>query len=199
MDHGLDPLALLHLEDIDDVGALGGLAGLGDLVTLLPVDLAGVGEEEDIVVGGGGEHFGHGVLLPGGDALLAHAALGLGGVLAGRCPLDVARLGQGEDTLLLLDQVLDVDLILHILDLRDPVIAEFVGDGLELLLQHLAQQLVRGEQLVEVGDLSSSSLYSASSFSRFRPWRAMSRISQMAWAWMSSRPKRAIRFSLALS
>ena len=55
--------------------------------------------------------------------------------------------------LLLLDQVLDVDLILHILDLRDPVIAEFVGDGLELLLQHLAQQLVRGEQLVEVGDL----------------------------------------------
>ena len=51
VDHGLDPLALLHLENVDDIGALGGLAGLGDLVALLPVDLAGVGEEEDIVVG----------------------------------------------------------------------------------------------------------------------------------------------------
>ena len=37
------------------------------------------------------------------------------------------------------------------------------------------------------------------SFSRLRPWRAIRRMSQMAWAWTSSRSKRAIRFSLALS
>ena len=45
----------------------------------------------------------------------------------------------------------------------------------------------------------SSSLYSSWSFSRFRPCRAISRMSQMAWAWTSSRWKRFIRFSLALS
>ena len=54
----------------------------GNLIALLPVDLARVGKEEDIVVGGGGEHVHHVVLLPGGDPLLAHAALGLGGVLS---------------------------------------------------------------------------------------------------------------------
>ena len=88
VNHGLHPLALLHLKDVDNVGALGGLAALGDLVALLAVDLAGVGEEEEVVVGGGGEHVHHAVLLPGGDALLAHAALGLGRILADRGTLD---------------------------------------------------------------------------------------------------------------
>ena len=104
-------------------------------------------------MGGGGEHLRHGVLLPGGDALLAHASLGLGRVLTDRRPLDVARLGQGEDALLLLDQVLDIDLVLHVLDLGDPVVSELVGDGLQLLLQDLADQRIVGEDLVVVGDL----------------------------------------------
>ena len=57
MEHGLDPLPLLHLQDVDDVGASGGLAALRDLVALLAVDLAGIGKEQEIVVGGGGEFF----------------------------------------------------------------------------------------------------------------------------------------------
>ena len=39
----LDPLPLLHLQDVDDVGASGGLAALRDLVALLAVDLAVIG------------------------------------------------------------------------------------------------------------------------------------------------------------
>ena len=62
--------------------------------------------------------------------------LALGGVLADRGALDIARLGEGEDALLLLDQVLDVDLVLHVLDLRDPLVAVLVPDGGELVLQH---------------------------------------------------------------
>src|SRR5699024_3782399 len=104
VEHGLHPLALLHLQDVDDIGALGGLAGFGDLVALLAVDLAGVGEEEQVVVGGGGEHVHHIVLLPGGDAPAALAALALGGVFTDRGALDVARRRQGKDALLLLDQ-----------------------------------------------------------------------------------------------
>ena len=37
VDHGLDPLSRLHLEDIDDIGALGRLARFRDLIALLPV------------------------------------------------------------------------------------------------------------------------------------------------------------------
>lgn len=45
----------------------------------------------------------------------------------------------------------------------------------------------------------SNSSYSFWSFSRFRPWRAIRRMSQMAWAWTSSRSNRRIKFSLASS
>ena len=74
---------------------LGSLAALRDLVALLAVDLAGIGEEQEIVVGGGGEHIHHGILVTGGDTLLAHAALALGGVLADGGALDVARSPSG--------------------------------------------------------------------------------------------------------
>ena len=153
MDHGLDPLVLLHGQDVHDVGALGGLAALGDLVALLAVDLAGIGEEQDVVVGGGGEHVHHAVLVPGGDALLAHAALGLGGVLADGGALDITGLSQSKDALLLLDQVLDIDLVLHVLDLGDAVVAVLVADGSQLILQHAAQHILVGQQLLEVGNL----------------------------------------------
>ena len=103
-------------------------------------------------MGGGGEHIHHGVLLPGGDALLAHTALGLGGVLAHRGALDVAGLSQGKDALFLLDQVLDVDLVLHVLDLGVPLVAVLVPDGGELLLQYAPEHLLTGQQLVEIGD-----------------------------------------------
>ena len=69
-------------------------------------------------MGRGSEHIHHRVLLPGGNALFTHAALGLGGILAHRRPLDVAGLRQGKDALLLLDEVLDVDLVRHLLNLR---------------------------------------------------------------------------------
>ena len=152
VDHGLDPLPRLHLEDVHDVGALGGLAALGDLIALLAIDLARVGEEEQIVVGGGGEHVHHIVLLPGGDALAALAALGLGGILADGGALDIARLGQGEHALLLLDQVLDVQFVLHVLDLGDPVIAILVPDGDELVLQNAPEHGLVGQQALEIGD-----------------------------------------------
>ena len=154
VEHDLYPLAALHLEDVDDVGALGRLARLGNLVALLLIHLALVGEEQDLVVGGGGKDALHHVLLPGGDALLAHAALGLGGVLAGGGALEVARLGHGKDALLLLDQVLDVDVVLHEADLGLAVVPVLVPDLDELILQHAPEHLLVGEQLVVVGDLS---------------------------------------------
>ena len=152
VDHGGDLLVGLHRQDVDDVGALGGAAGLGDLIALFPVDPALVGEEEDIVVGGGGEHGLHHVLLfqgLGGDALTAPA---LGPVGGGGQPLDVARGGEGKDALLLLDEVLDVDLVLHVLDLGDALVAVLVPDGGQLVLEDLADHGLGAQQLLIVGD-----------------------------------------------
>ena len=152
MEHGLHPLTLLDLQNVDEVGTLGGLARLGDLIALLPVDFTGIGKEQDMIVGRSGKHIHHRILFPGGDALLAHAALGLSGILADGSPLDVARLRQSKDALLLLNEVLNVDLVLHVLDLGLAVIAELLGNGGQLLLQDLTHQTFVGQHPVEVSD-----------------------------------------------
>ena len=66
--------------------------------------------------------------------------------------LDVAAGGEGEDALLLLDEVLDVDLVLHVLDLGDALVAVLVPDGGELVLEHAPEHLLGAQQLLEVGD-----------------------------------------------
>ena len=152
MKHGLHPLTLLDLQNVDEVGALGGLAGLGDLIALLPVDLAGIGKEQDMIVGRSGKHIHHRILFPGGDALLAHAALGLSGILADGSPLDVARLRQSKDALFLLNEVLNVDLVLHVLDFGLAVIAELLGNGGEFFLQNLTHKAFIGQHTVKVSD-----------------------------------------------
>jgi hypothetical protein len=161
--------------------------------------LPSIGEEENVVVGGGGEHRLHIVLLPGGHGADALAAPALGVVFRGGQPLDIAVVGEGEHAVLLGDEVLVVDVLPHVLDLGLALVAVFVPDLHELGLEHGLDLLGVGQQLLVIGDLLSRSLYSASSFSRLRPCRAMRRISQMAWACTSSRPKRSIRFCLALS
>ena len=152
MKHGLHPLTLLDLQNVDEVDALGGLAGFGDLIPLLPVDFTGIGKEQDMIVSRSGKHIHHRILFPGGDALLAHAALGLSGILADGSPLDVARLRQSKDALLLLNEVLNVDLVLHVLNLGLTVIAELLGNGGEFFLQDLTHQTFVGQHPVEVSD-----------------------------------------------
>ena len=153
VDDGLDLFAGLDLQDIHEVRALGGLAGLGDVIALLAEDTAGVGEEEQIVVRRGREDIDDGVLLAGRDALLAHAAAALGVILAQRRALDVAGLSQCEDAGLLVDQILDVDLVLDLLDLGEAVVAELVGDGLQLIFQDRADEGIVGEHLLIIADL----------------------------------------------
>ena len=153
MDHRLHALAGLHLNDVDDVRALGGLAALGDLIALLAVYLAGIGEEEDIVVGRGGENVHHAVLFARGDALFAHAALTLRGVLARARALDIAVARERKDALLLFDEVFDVDLVLDLLNFGLARIAVLVADLKKLVLQNTLEHRLVGEKFFKVGDL----------------------------------------------
>ncbi len=70
MDHGLDALALFHLQNVHNIGTLGGFAALWNLIALFPVYFAGIGKEENMGVGRGGEDVGNIVLFPGGNAFL---------------------------------------------------------------------------------------------------------------------------------
>ena len=149
----LNFLSLLHRKHVDNIGPLGRLAGLRYLIAFLPIDPAGVGEEEQIIVGRRGEHIRHIILVPGGDALAALSALGLGGVLTGGGPLDVPRLGEGKDTLLFFNQVFNVDVVLGKADLCLTVVAVLVPDLLQLGFQHPPEHLFIGQELVEIGNL----------------------------------------------
>ena len=155
-DHGADLLGAVagfNLDEVDDIGAPGVSARLGDGIALLDEHPALAGEEEDIVMGGGGEHGLHIVLLLGGHGPDALAATALRAVLADGQALDVAAVGQGKDALLLLDEVFHVDLVGHVLDLGIALVAVFIPQGSQLVLQHAPDQCRVGQQALEVTDL----------------------------------------------
>ena len=152
-DHRADLFIGLDLQDVDDVRAAGVAPGLRDLVALLDIDPSAVGEEQDVVVGRGGKDRLGIVLVLGGHGSDAAAAAALGAVFADGQALDIAAVGQRVDALLLLDEILDIDLVLDVLDLGAALVAVLVADRDQLLLEHLADHLRRGEQLFIIRDL----------------------------------------------
>ncbi len=83
----------------------------------------------------------------------AASAAPLGAVLRDWHALDVALLGDREDAVLLLDQILDVQLVLDLLDLGLPIVAVLVADLDQLVLQNALDQVEIGQDLAEPGDL----------------------------------------------
>ena len=69
-----------EVQQVDDRLAPGGRPALGNLVDLEPEDLARVGEEEQVVLGGGDEQLLDEILFLGLHAGLALAAAALGAV-----------------------------------------------------------------------------------------------------------------------
>ena len=132
-DTGSHGLAGLERQDIHDICTLGGPACLGDLVTLFAVDLAVAREEENIIVRGCGEDALGEVLFL--ERLPGHAAATalLGAIGRRRDALDVARMGEGKDALLLFNEVFDVDLVLDVLNFGAALVAVFVADGDEFV------------------------------------------------------------------
>ena len=57
------------------------------------------------------------------------------------------------DARLLLDEVFDVDFVLHVLDLGEAVVAVFLPDLQELVLENGLDLIFVGEDLLVIGDL----------------------------------------------
>ena len=153
MYHRRDPLARLDRQDIYDIRALRDAARLGNEVALLSVHLTGVREEQDIVMGGGGEQHLHEVLLPCRHGGYALAAPLLGTVGIGGQTLYISRVSEGIDALLLLDEIFDVYIVLHVLYLRAALVSILVSYGDELFLQNAPEHLLAAEKFLVIGDL----------------------------------------------
>ena len=110
--------------------------GLRDLVALELVDLAAVGEEQDGVMRRGSEDILGKVLLARAHRGNAAAAAPLRAVDRGRLALDVAEVGQRVRAVLLLDQILDVDLVCDVCNLGMALVAVFLLDLLQFLLDN---------------------------------------------------------------
>jgi hypothetical protein len=110
--HGLHALALAQREDVHERAALRRALRLRQLVDLRAVDLAAVGEEQQVVVRRADEEVLDVVAVLHVHAGHADAAAALLAVGRQRQGLDVAGLRDRDDHLLVGDQVLDVDLVL---------------------------------------------------------------------------------------
>ena len=198
VEHGGDPLSRLELEDVVQMGSLGGPAGLGNLISLLLVHPAGTGEEENVVVAGGGEQGVHTVLLPqalGGDPLAAPL---LGAVGGHRHPLDVPGGGEGEDagsssmrsSMSISSSTSWISVIRS-----SPYLSRISSSSCFIT----PTSFPVGQQLLVPGDLLLQLVVFLLSFSRVQALKAISRMSQMAWAWTSVQVEAVHQVLLALS
>ena len=99
--------------EIDERGhglAFAGDAGVGDLVDFEPVDAAGVGEAEEIGVGGIDDELGDEVFVAGLHADAAGAAATLLAVGGDGRALEVGGVGDGDGDLLVGDEVFEAEL-----------------------------------------------------------------------------------------
>ena len=116
------------------------------------VDHARGGEDEERRVGVGDEEAGDEVLVLGRHAGGALAAAALGAVLGQLRPLDVAALGDGDDHVLALDQVLVVEVALPLDDLGAARHGEELLHLAELVGDDRHDPRVRAQDVEEVGD-----------------------------------------------
>ncbi len=133
--------------------AFAGGADVGDLVDLEPVDAAGVGEAEQVGVGGVDDELGDEVLVAGLHAEAAGAAAALLAVDGDGRALEVAGVGDGDGDLLVGDEVFEGELVGLVEDLGAALVAVLVADLFELLDDDAAEFLLGGEDGLELGDV----------------------------------------------
>ncbi len=162
-----DLLVRLERQDVRHVLAAGGAVGLGQLVGLGPVDPALVREEQDPVVGGAHEEVVDDVVLLERRAHHALAAAALRAVEVALRPLGVAGAGDGDDDLLLRDEVLHRHVAVVGDELGAPVVAVLLDDLGQLVADDLPLPLGGGEDRLRSAIRASIS----ASSSRIR-WRS---------------------------
>src|SRR5699024_5914941 len=126
--HLRDLLVGQEAEQSGDVAAAGVASRLGQHPHLRPVDTPGIGEDQDPLVVGGGEQVVHLVVGPQCGTTDPLAAAALHPVLVGAGALGVAAAGDGDDHVLVGDQVLVGQVAVGRHDAGAAVVAVLVDD-----------------------------------------------------------------------
>ena len=159
--------------EVDERGhglAFAGGADVGDLVDLEPVDAAGVGEAEQIGVGGVDDELGDEVFVAGLHAEAAGAAAALLAIDGDGRALEVAGVGDGDGDLLVGDEVFEGELGGLVEDLGAALVAVLVADVFELLDDDAAELLLGGEDGFEFGDVVADDWRSSLRSSSMESW-----------------------------
>src|SRR5208282_6301054 len=141
-------------QQVGDRASLGGAAALGQFVGFELVNLAGAGEEHQAVVRRDALEMFDEVLFGGGRANLAAAAALLRAIKREWGALDVTAVRDGNEDILLHDQILDRELTLRFDDLGAARIGEFFFYFVELAGDQLQQFLLVGENFLVARDES---------------------------------------------
>ena len=153
VDDGRDLLVVLDGKQVDHGRALGLAAAKRNLVHLLTVDLALVGEEEHVVVRRGDEELLDEVVFLELHAAHALAAALLLAVRGHRQALDVAAARDGDDHVLVGDEVLDVEVACFVGDLGAALVGVAALDLEHLVADDLLDEVLVVQDALVVGDL----------------------------------------------
>ena len=162
--HAGDGFAIGQRQQIVDRLALGLRAALRQAPHLEAIHLAGAGEEQHRIVGGGDKQGRHRVLVLGAHGVAALAAAILGAILGQRHALDPARQGDGHHHVLALDQVFIVDILGAEHQFGAALGLEFIGYRIKLGAQHAAQTGPVGENIEQIGDAGGQFLQFVADF-----------------------------------
>src|SRR5688500_5840466 len=149
-DHRLDARIRVHVDQIDDRLALCRAPRLRNLVDLEPEAAAVVGEAKDVVVRRADEQPLDEILVLEPLTAQPAASAPLLSIRRDRRALDVARMGDGDDHVLFGNQVLDREFAFVASDLGAPLVAEPLGDFLELFAHDLHPARTRRENLPQL-------------------------------------------------
>ena len=151
-DQGGDLLILAQRHQVHRVGASGGTGTLGNVISFETEHPALVGKEHNRIMRGADKHLLHKILLPAGHSGDAPAAAALGLVGFHILPFHISIVGQGDDTVLHRDQVLNVHLPAHRLDLGAALVLIFLPDHRQLVPDDTVNLSLVGQDLVEFPD-----------------------------------------------
>ena len=150
-DKRVHAVILVNLEQVLDGASLRVLRTLGNLIYLQPVATSLLGEEEHVVVVGGGVDVFDEVLVACRASLRTHTSAVLCAELAQRRTLDVAQVRDGDDHLVVGVEVFRVEIAREGVDFRAALVTIFVADFHKLLLDYLAEHMLVVENVVVMG------------------------------------------------
>ena len=152
VDHGLDALAVLQRQQVRNGGSPGRARRHRNLVGLEPVHPTEVAEEQQVGMRGGMDEVRDGVGLFEPRSGHPAAAAALEAELVNGHRLHIAGRRHGEDQVVVVDQILDVELARIDLERRPAIDCEFLGDLPELIADRHPHPHIVGEQSLQVGD-----------------------------------------------